>query len=138
MKKLFLIVTFLAFALSSCSINNDQENVTYEILPVAEVELPEVFKVNVDNEIKVYYTRPSDCHMFKSFYYEKKGNIRTVAVETAVFNDNDCVPLTENNLVSQILKFNPKEPGTYVFKFWQGKNESNEDLFLTYDIVVEM
>lgn len=138
MKKLILIVTFLAFALSSCSVNNDQEDVTYEILPVSEIVLPAAFKAGTDNEIKVSFKRPSNCHSFNGFYYEQKGNERIVAVESVIFNSNDCTPLTENNVVTQVLRFNPKTPGNYVFKFWKGKNESNEDIFLTYDIVVVM
>ncbi|WP_051269822.1 hypothetical protein [Flavobacterium suncheonense] len=136
MKKLFFIVTFIAFALSSCSSDDGQEDVTYELLPIQEVTLPSTFKTNQDNIIEVRFLRPTTCHGFNSFYYEKEGMTRTVAVEAIVFNGNECEPLTES-IATQNLKFRPEATGEYTFKFWQGKDEQGTDIFLTFQILVE-
>lgn len=137
MKKIFLIFTLIAFALSSCSTDSEQEDTVYELLPVQEVVLPSSFKINQDNIIQVTFFRPTTCHAFNSFYYEKQGMTRIVAVESLVFLNNGCEPLTES-VSTQNLKFRPEETGEYTFKFWQGKDELGTDIFLTYQVVVEL
>lgn len=137
MKKLFLIFTFIAFALSSCSTDDGQEDTVYELLPIQEVILPSTFKINQDNVIQVKFSRPTTCHAFNDFYYEKQGMTRIVAVESIVFMNNGCEPLIEN-VSKQNLKFRPEQVGEYTFKFWQGKDEQGTDIFLTYQIVVEL
>ena len=62
---------------------------------------------------------------------------RIVAVESIVFMNNGCEPLIEN-VSKQNLKFRPEQVGEYTFKFWQGKDEQGTDIFLTYQIVVEL
>lgn len=137
MKKIFLILTIIVLSLSSCSVDDGQEDVIYELLPIQEVVLPSSFKINQDNIIEVKFSRPTTCHGFNSFYYEKEGSNRIVAVEGIVFNNNGCEPLVES-IAKQSLKFRPETVGDYTFKFWQGKDAQGADIFLTYQIVVEL
>lgn len=136
MKKIFLIFTIVTLALSSCSTDDGQKDVIYELLPIQEVVLPSSFKTNQDNLIEVSFLRPTTCHGFNSFYYEKEGMTRIVAVEGIFFDNNNCEPLSES-IATQNLKFRPETVGEYTFKFWQGKDEQGTDIFLTYQIVVE-
>ena len=41
-----------------------------------------------------------------------------------------------NSLIEQTLNFYVKNNGSYIFKFWQGKNDAGEDVFLEYEIPV--
>lgn len=137
MKKLLLLVSFFVLLLGSCSTDTKNEEYTYEVLPVSQVLLPSVFKVNEENEIQVSFLRPSTCYAFDSFYYDIKGNIRTIAVESLLFSNNNCTTLTTNNTLTKSLMFTPNTTGNYTLKFWNGKDTNGNDTFLTYEIVVE-
>ena len=133
MKKLVLLLSLL-FAFNSCS-TDDGDNFRFELLPVESVEMPVNFNVNVINQIKIKYRRPTTCHAFNSFYYEKNLNTRTIAVESIVFEQDGCEAL-ESVLVEKKLNFHVTNNGSYIFKFWQGANEYGEDVFLEYEIPV--
>ena len=133
MKKLVLLLSFL-FAFNSCS-TDDDDNFRFELLPVESVEIPNEFTLGETYEITIRYYRPSTCHAFNSFYYEKNLNTRTIAVESIVFEQDGCEAL-ESVLVEKKLNFHVTNNGSYIFKFWQGANEYGEDVFLEYEIPV--
>ena len=66
--------------MGSCSLDNDVQDFQLEILPIESVEMPESFTMGQTYPITVSYYIPSTCHLFKEFYYDKKNNVRTVAV----------------------------------------------------------
>ena len=133
MKKLVLLLSLL-FAFNSCS-TDDGDNFRFELLPVESVEIPNEFTLGETYEITIRYYRPSTCHAFNSFYYEKNLNTRTIAVESIVFEQDGCEAL-ESVLVEKKLNFHVTNTGSYIFKFWQGANEYGEDVFLEYEIPV--
>jgi hypothetical protein len=137
MKKLFLLI-LISLLYVSCSTESEAEDVTFELLPVNTIELPTSFKVNKENIIKVKFIRPTDCYAFNKFYNEQDGATRTFVVESTVFENGSCSALASgNNVATQILKFRPEQIGEYTLKFWQGKDMNGDDLFLTYNILVE-
>jgi hypothetical protein len=138
MKKIFLLI-LIPFLYLSCSKEAETEDVAFQLLPISEVELPATFNVNKDNNIKIKFVRPTECHAFNKFYSEKNGTIRTIAVESVVFqySNGGCAALQNNNVATQILKFNPSQSGEYTLKFWNGKDSNGVDLFLTYTVIVE-
>ena len=138
MKKV-LILLLIPFLYLSCSKEPETEDVTLELLPVSEVELPINFNVNKDNIIKVKFIRPTECYAFNQFYYVANGSISTVAVESKVSRNNNggCPPLQSNNVLTQNFKFRPEQTGQYTLKFWNGKDTNGSDLFLTYNILIE-
>lgn len=136
MRKIFLLMLIPLLSLS-CSKEEGTEDVTLELLPVSQVELPNSFSTDKENIIKVKYIRPTECYTFNKFYFESTGTSSTIAIETKVARGNSCLPIQANGSVTQNFKFNPEIPGEYTLKFWQGKDENNTDLFLTYDIIVE-
>ena len=133
MKKLVLLLSLL-FAFNSCS-TDDGDNFRFELLPVESVEIPNEFTLGETYEITIRYYRPSTCHAFNSFYYEKNLNTRTIAVESIVFEQDGCEAL-ESVLVEKKLYFHVINNDSYIFKFWQGANEYGEDVFLEYEIPV--
>ena len=102
MKKLVLLLSLL-FAFNSCS-TDDGDNFRFELLPVESVEIPNEFTLGETYEITIRYYRPSTCHAFNSFYYEKNLNTRTIAVESIVFEQDGCEAL-ESVLVEKKLNF---------------------------------
>ena len=127
------------FLYLSCSKDSDTEDVTLELMPVTEVELPNDFHANGENIIRVKFIRPTDCYAFNQFYLESTATESKIAVESMVYhyNNGGCHPLQgNNNVATQVLRFRPENTGEYTLKFWQGKDANGNDLFLTYDITV--
>lgn len=139
MKKFLLLLIVPLFHLS-CSNDSESEDVTLELLPVSEVEIPGNINAGKDNMIKVRYVRPTDCYSFNKFYFEMSNTTRTIAVETKVAKNNGnstCRPITNNSLSTEVLKFHPETTGNYKLKFWKGKDTNGNDMFLTYDVTAQ-
>ncbi|MFB9055208.1 hypothetical protein ACFFU9_00490 [Mariniflexile ostreae] len=135
MKKIIFFSMTLLF-LTSCSLNDDDSNnFSLDLLPVESVDIPEEFTLGEVYPIKVNYLKPSTCHSFRDFYYSKKNNERTVAIINYDFDRNDCKDL-EDDLTSATFNFKVTGNGSYIFKFWQGEDENNEDQYLIIEVPV--
>ncbi|MDG1728249.1 MAG: hypothetical protein P8K68_02755 [Algibacter sp.] len=135
MKKILVLCLTLVF-FASCSIDDDNTSFSFEVLAVESVDIPDAFMLGEVYPITVSYLRPSTCHAFKEFYYLKENNERTVAPITYVFDNNDCQTLEEDNLVEDTFNFQVTSNGSYIFKFWQGKDASGETQYLTIEVPV--
>ncbi|GAA4802789.1 hypothetical protein [Litoribaculum gwangyangense] len=133
MKKLIAIC--FAVLTMSCSVNDDGENYSFEVLPVESVDIPNEFQLGQTYLITVSYFRPSTCYNFKEFYYLKENNERTIAPITYVFDRNDCETL-DDVLVEATFNFIVTSNGSYIFKFWQGEDAEGEPIYLTIEIPV--
>ncbi len=132
MKRLLaLCLTLVLFA--SCSI--DDVDYTTVFLPVESIEIPNEFELGKTYPITVNYLRPSTCHTFKEFSYFSKNNERTIAPINYVFEKGDCKTLQEE-LVEAKFNFIVTSNGSYIFKFWQGKDTDGEDQFLEIEVPV--
>ena len=134
MKKLVLLLSLL-FVFNSCSLD-DEPNVEYVILPVESVEMPVNFNVNVINQIKIKYRRPTTCHLYDGLYYNYEGITRIVAINAVKLKSNTCENAIEEGPYEVILDFKPTESQTYLFKFWTGTNASGVDEYLEYEAIV--
>ncbi|WP_146193392.1 membrane lipoprotein lipid attachment site-containing protein [Flavobacterium sediminis] len=134
MKKIVLLLSLL-FIVSACSVNNDEPNFHYELLPIEEVELPTEFVMGETYQIKVWYYKPSTCYSFGGFYYEKNLNERTIAIQSVVLDSETCQTVTDE-LKSATLDFYVTNNGSYVFKFWQGVDENLENIFYEVEVPV--
>ena len=135
MKKILVLCLTLVF-FTSCSIDDDGTSFSFEVLPVESVDIPDEFELGEVYPITVSYLRPSTCHDFKEFYYLKNNNERTVAPITYVFDKSNCETLEEDNLVEATFNFQVTSNGSYIFKFWQGKDENDETQYLTIEVPV--
>jgi len=135
MKKLILLC-FISFSFWSCTLDDDSDNFYYEFIPIENVSMPDSFTFGAVHTISYTYFRPSTCHVFRDLYYVPEDNTRTVAVINTVYEEGNCNPLTDE-LVERSFDFQPLENGTYIFKFWAGVDENDEDEFLVYEILVE-
>lgn len=139
MKKLISILflaVLTAFTFSSCELGDDDNlNYHFELIPVESVVMPESFVMGQTYPIKVYYKRPTSCHFFEGFYYERDLNVRTVAVQASVIETTGCDELDEAP-VEASFDFVPTSNGTYVFKFYQGEDQYGNNVFLEYEVPV--
>ncbi len=129
-----IIITLSLILFASCS-NDDRLEYSLEILPVESVNIPESFTLGEVYPITVSYLRPTTCHSFKEFYYRKNLNERTVAVINYNLQDNNCVDLSDE-LVEATFNFIVTSNGSYIFKFWQGVDENDEDQYLIIEVPV--
>ncbi|MFD0990600.1 hypothetical protein ACFQ1R_10870 [Mariniflexile jejuense] len=134
MKKLIALSLALIFAMS-CSIDDDNTNYSFEVLPVESVDIPTEFTLGETYPITVTYLKPSSCHVFKEFYYSKNLNERTVAPITIVYDDKNCQTL-DNVTEDATFNFMVTSNGSYIFKFWQGEDANGEDQYLTIEVPV--
>lgn len=135
MNKLVLFLILIT-SLVSCSIDNDNnDSYTYEVLSVQSYELPASFTLGETYEIKLKYQRPTACHIFQGIYYDKNLNTRTIAIQTAV-NDNQ-VCTTEIPPLSEVsFNFYVTNTGSYIFKFYKGEDAAGQDIFEEVEIPV--
>lgn len=128
-----ICLTLLLFI--ACSVNDDDVNYSFEILPVESVDIPSEFVLGEVYPITISYFRPSTCYSFNDFYYLKELNERTVAPINYVFDRNDCENLNDE-LVEATFNFIVTSNGSYLFKFWQGEDSNGESIFLTVEVPV--
>jgi hypothetical protein len=133
MKKIISLLA-LVFLFNSCALD-DGPNYTYELRPIVSVDIPSEFTLGETYTITMRYNRPTTCHFFNNIYYDKNLNVRTIAVETAAQDRNNCEP-TPNDLTECSFNFLVTSNGSYIFKFYQGEDEQGNDIFLEYEIPV--
>lgn len=139
MKKLISILILAVIAVtafSSCELGDDDTvNYHFELIPTESAVFPESFVMGRTYTIKVYYKRPTTCHFFEGFYYDKELNVRTIAIQTSVIHTNNCTDLNEEP-VEASFDFLPTSSGYYIFKFYKGKDEYGNNLFMEYEVPV--
>lgn len=138
MKRIKIIALIIIMAcLSSCLSDDDSGiNFSYELVPIEQVDIPDQFTRGETYEITVSYFRPSDCHSFSGFDYDRLSNERTVSVVNVVVNDRECEDLSQSDLIDASINFIVGLEDSYVFRFWQGRDDQGENQFLIREIPV--
>lgn len=134
MKK-FILLTFILLTLLSCSAENDQPNYSFEVNPIDSFIIPTTFKLGETYEITLKFTRPTECHFYQGIYYSKDLNTRTIAIQTAVDKDQACVQTVPAQ--SEVtFNFYVTNTGSYIFKFYKGKDANGVNLFEEVEVPV--
>ena len=128
MKKIVLIIATLLL-LFGCS-KNDEENSKFhlELLAIHSTTFPAKFTKNVEYDIPIQYIKPSNCHIFEGFYYDKNINVRTIAIQSRVLEQDNCIASPQAPS-TEILRFKPTTETSYVFKLWKGLDASGADIY---------
>ena len=127
---LIVITSFL-----SCSLDDDGPTYTYSVLPVDSYVVPASFTLGQTYSIKLKYQKPTACHIYQGIYYEKNLNTRTIAIQTALQNNQVCTQ--EVPPISEVsFNFTVTNTGSYIFKFYKGKDTAGEDIFEDVEIPV--
>jgi hypothetical protein len=134
MKKIVLFIVLITSFLG-CSIDDDNTSYTYDVLPVDSYVVPASFTLGETYEIKLKYQKPTSCHIYQGIYYDKNLNTRTIAIQTAVQNNQVCTqqipPLSEVS-----FNFMVNNTGSYIFKFYKGEDAGGKDIFEEVEIPV--
>lgn len=130
-------MVILSISLTGCFNDDDLgTNFFYELVAIEEVVVPEQFISGETYEIKISYFRPSTCHSFNGFDYERISNERTVSIVNVVIESDTCEIIDKKELIDTSLDFYAGKEDSYVFRFWQGKNEQGENQFLILEVPV--
>ena len=135
MKKIALILVLMT-TLVGCSLDNgNNDTYTFSVLPIESYTLPETFKLGETYSIKLKYQKPTSCYLYQGIYYAKDLNTRTIGVQAAVQDNQVCgtevPPLSEASFNFQVTA-----TGSYIFKFYKGKDAENKDIFENVEIQV--
>ena len=138
MKKLissvFVALSFGALFIS-CDRNDDNEIKSIDLVKIDSVKIAQdtmdIFTVQT---IKTYSTYADGCHGFYGYDYTRNALNRNVAAYQYNVKGN-C---TQASYVgTNGFNFRPEEKGTYTFKFWNGKDSSNNPIWIEKNIVVQ-
>ncbi|NDP26266.1 MAG: hypothetical protein GZ087_02390 [Flavobacterium sp.] len=134
MKKIVLFLILITSVLS-CTLDDDNPTYTYSVLPVDSYVVPDSFTLGQTYEIKLKYQKPTACHIYQGIYYDKNLNTRTIAIQTALQNEQVCT--TEIPPVSEVsFNFTVTNTGSYIFKFYKGEDTTGKDIFEDVEIPV--
>jgi hypothetical protein len=137
MKKLLvLFLSILVF--SSCDLESDNPSYHLEVLPVVSYEIPGTFVKGETYPIKLWYRLPTTCHGFNGIYYQKDATTtRTIGIHSYVLDRNDCQPLSDElEPIVATFNFMVTSTGSYLFKFYKGKDEEGNPVFESVEIPV--
>ncbi|RVT79873.1 hypothetical protein EOD40_01825 [Flavobacterium sufflavum] len=133
MKKIALFLVLMT-SLLSCSVDQPDSYTNY-ILPIDSYTLPSTFTVGATHEVKLKFQKPTACYNYGGIYYYSLDNTRTIAIYADVKNGEVCSealpPLSEVS-----FNFVPSTAGTYIFKFYKGKDDAGTDVFEDVEITV--
>ena len=137
MKKIVALIGLFLLVIS-CNPETDEPNVRYELVPIDNVVIPDELYFGEENIITIEYSRPTTCHGFNGFLYEKEDFTRTIGVQNYVVENPDCQVVT-GEVIEKDFVFQPTATGTYTFKFWQGKDSNGDNVFLELqrDVVIQ-
>ena len=135
MKKIVLI--FVALLLFFGCSPNDENNTKFhlELLPIHSSTFPAQFTQDVEYDIPIQFIKPSNCNVFEGFYYDKNLNIRTIAIQSSVLEQDNCI-VAPQSASTQTLRFKPTTETSYVFKLWKGVDASGADIYQEITIPV--
>lgn len=132
--KWFVSLFLIGILTVSCLDDEPVMNVSYQYRPIDSIQIDSIYPARQVTEIKTFFTTTNGCQQFFDYDYTILGNERTVSVITSEVQEAGCTEITE--VESAILRFSPTESGTYRFRFWNGKDADNQDIFIITEVQI--
>lgn len=136
MIKNILVSILVLFTVSSCSLEDDNSNLSIETLPIKEAMVPIEFDFGSIYKLKVVYDLPSGCHSFYDLYYQYENTARIIAINSVVNTNLACTEA----LIEREYEFevNVTQQEDYIFKFWKGTDNDGKDIFEEIKVPVKL
>ena len=142
-----LVFAFLALlSLSSCSVDDDAANLTYDFAEITDYEFPEFFEPGKSYDLKLTYKRPSTCHNFIGIDGGREdinsNEIFMYALTSVSSGATECNSSNETELISQTtirgfnISANIADDEVFIFQLWTGEDASGEPIFTTVEVPV--
>lgn len=131
-----LLAVFLIIGISSC--NRDDENVITDISPV-KIDSIQVTKdtmnVGAIQAITIFSPYQKGCEGFWRYDYHYSSALERTVINHKFKTANTC----ENEYVTvpSRINFQPMETGVYTFRFWNGLDAQEQNLWIERQIVVK-
>ncbi|AXT61714.1 hypothetical protein D1816_15570 [Aquimarina sp. AD10] len=141
MRRIKIISAFFLIAITAgCSIDDDNNTrFFFEAVPIEEVDIPDRLTRGETVTITTSYFRPSTCHGFSGYDFNRSGNQRTFAIINVVLEDGpDCEDIEPETLVEESFDFLVGLESSYIFRFWQGKDDEGNNQFLVIEVPVDL
>jgi nitrate/TMAO reductase-like tetraheme cytochrome c subunit len=126
MFKKITVLCLLTVFVSSC-LNDNEHNLTHELLPIDEAIVPASFIFGQKDTIAIKYTLKNSCYHFDNLYYEYQDTARVVAVSAFVSLEDACAEIISQKEYKFAVNVTQQED--YVFKFWKGTDSNGENIF---------
>ena len=138
MKNLFKIGVpiLLVFSLASCNDRLEGD----EILSTEPVKIDSVkiaqdtMDIYTTQTIKTYSQFSTQCEGFYGYDYQHVAPLERKVISYKFKTSASCGEMATRT--SQI-NFRPQETGTYLFKFWTGKDAAGANIWIEKNIVVQ-
>ena len=133
-----VIITALGFVLFAVSCDREHDEYGIQSVDPIKIDSVKIAQTTMDvftiQTIKTYSTYPSGCYGFYGYEYLKDGLTRKVTAYSYQLNG---VCAQTPRVGTSAINFRPEEKGTYTFKFWKGKDSSNQDVWIEKTVVVQ-
>ena len=127
MIKNILTLALILLTVSSCSLEDENSNLSIETLPIKEAMVPQEFEYGAIYTQKVVYDLPSGCHSFYDLYYQYESTARIIAINSVVNTNLACTEaLIEREFEFEVSVTQQED---YIFKFWKGTDSTGNDIF---------
>lgn len=134
MKKVIVYVMFCCLMLS-CSLQDDSlVNFQIKTLPIKKVEVAQSFDLGSTQSIAITYDLPDSCHKFYEITQSRNGNVIIITVVAELIGGLDCEETVKEE--TKTLTFKVTQIEDYIFKFWKGRDNEGNDLYIEKRISV--
>ena len=132
----FSLPVFIVFSLISCNERLEGDEIQHtEPVKIDSVKIAQdTMDIYSIQSIKTYSQYSSQCEGFYGYDYQHTAPLERKIVSYKFKTSANCGELSTRT--SQI-NFRPQEAGTYLFRFWTGKDAAGVNTWLERTIVVE-
>lgn len=132
----FSLPVFIVFSLINCNERLEGDEIQHtEPVKIDSVKIAQdTMDIYSMQSIKTYSQYSSQCEGFYGYDYQHAAPLERKIVSYKFKTSASCGELATRT--SQI-NFRPQEAGTYLFRFWTGKNAAGINTWLERTIVVE-
>ena len=131
-----IFAAFVVFSLASCNDRLEGD----EILSTEPVNIDRVkiaqdtMDIYTTQTIKTYSQFSTQCEGFYGYDYQHVAPLERKVISYKFKTSASCGEMATRT--SQI-NFRPQETGTYLFKFWTGKDAAGANIWIEKNIVVQ-
>ena len=132
----YLILAMIVVAATTVSCNDDNDHDYFlEYVRVTDADVPDEFIFGQTYRLNVTVELPSSCYYFYGQYdYFYEGTSRLIYPIAHVHDGEPCTLNIRETVFSIPVQALQSEP--YIFKFYQGQDDNEQDIFLTIEVPV--
>ena len=138
MKNLFRLsfIALVSLLLTSCNDDNGPAIKSIYAKKIDSVDIPkDTILLGETMSIKLFSTYTKGCEGFYDYNYIYDVNNQRFVINYAYKSTQNCE--AGDFVYPSVVNFKPIEKGSYSFKFWNGLDANNKNIWLEKNVVVE-